>query len=104
MDVEDYPGNLLEFEQRFQSDAQCRAYLEKLRWPNGFVCPGCGEARGWPTGREGLWECAACHRQTTVTAGTIFDGTRKPLRLWFLAMWFITSEKNGIVSVQLELE
>lgn len=102
MQGEDYPANLLEFEGRFQSDANCRAYLEKVRWPNGFVCPQCGNMRGWRTGRQGLWECADCHHQTTVTAGTIFERTRKPLRLWFLAMWFIVSEKNGISAMGLQ--
>lgn len=102
MEAEDYPANLLEFEQRFQTDVDCRAYLEKLRWPKGFRCPQCGHERGWRTGRQGLWECAVCHRQTTVTAGTIFEGTRKPLRLWFLAMWFIVSEKNGISAMGLQ--
>lgn len=99
---EDYPSNLLDFQRRFPADADCRAYLEKLRWPDGFRCPACGHDRGWASGREGLWECTLCHHQTTVTAGTLFDGTRKPLRLWFLAMWFIVSEKNGISALGLQ--
>ena len=102
MEGEDYPANLIEFGRRFQTDEDCRAYLESLRWPNGFRCPKCEMDRGWSTGREGLWECAACHRQTTVTAGTLFEGTRKPLQLWFLAMWLITSEKNGISALGLQ--
>jgi transposase-like protein len=102
VEAEDYPANLIEFGRRFQTDEDCRAYLESLRWPNGFRCPKCEMDRGWSTGREGLWECAACHRQTTVTAGTLFEGTRKPLQLWFLAMWLITSEKNGISALGLQ--
>lgn len=101
---EDYPGNLVEFSERFTSDAACRAYLERIRWPDGFRCPACGGTRAWPTGRLGLWECGGCHHQTSVTAGTIFEGTRKPLRLWFLAMWLITSEKNGISALGLQRE
>lgn len=101
---EDYPGNLVEFGERFTSEAACRAYLEKIRWPSGFCCPACGAERAWPTGRRGLLECAGCHHQTSVTAGTIFEGTRKPLRLWFLAMWLITSEKNGISALGLQRE
>ena len=91
-----YPANLIEFEDWFRTDAECQDYLESIRWPDGFRCPRCGHASGWKTGRSGLWECADCRHQTTVTAGTILDGTRKPLRLWFLAMWLIVSEKNGV--------
>ena len=91
----DYPVNLIEFGDRFRTETECRAYLENIRWPDGFRCPQCPNQPAWPTGRSGLWECASCH-QTTVTAGTILEGTRKPLRLWFLAMWLIVSEKNGI--------
>ena len=94
--MEDYPGNLIEFENRFRTESECRAYLEKIRWPDGFRCPQCGNQPGWQTGRSGLWQCASCNHQTTVTARTILAGTRKPLRLWFLAMWLIVSEKNGI--------
>lgn len=102
VEIEDYPGNLIEFGERFTTDATCRAYLEGIRWPDGFRCSVCGGARAWSTGRLGLWECAGCHHQTSVTAGTIFEGTRKPLRLWFLAMWLITSEKNGISALGLQ--
>lgn len=104
VEIEDYPGNLVEFGERFGTDAACRAYLEKIRWPDGFGCPACGGTRAWPTGRLGLWECTGCHHQTSATAGTIFEGTRKPLRLWFLAMWLITSEKNGISALGLQRE
>jgi transposase-like protein len=99
---EDYPRTLDEFEQRFSSQAACEAYLCQLRWPNGFRCPSCEGERAWPTGRSGLLECANCHRQTSVTAGTIFEGTRKPLRMWFRAMWWVTNQKPGISAVGLQ--
>ena len=104
VEIEDYPGNLVEFGERFSTDAACRGYLEKIRWPDGFRCPACRGTGAWPTGRLGLWECRGCHRQTSATAGTIFEGTRKPLRFWFLAMWLITSEKNGISTLGLQRE
>ncbi len=100
--VEDYPTNLLEFESRFDTEASCREYLEKLRWPNGFRCPQCEAKRAWPTGRSGLWECGVCHRQVSATAGTLFEGTKRPLRVWFRVMWFITSEKIGISALGLK--
>lgn len=62
-----------------------RAYLIQLRWPGGFQCPRCGHRKGWPV-RGLLVQCAACGRQTSVTAGTIFQDTRTPLTVWFRAM------------------
>ena len=58
--------------------------------------------RAWPTGRGDLMECAICHRQTSVTAGTIFDGTRKPLTMWFQAMWWVTNQKRGLSALGLQ--
>jgi transposase-like protein len=92
--VEDYPRNQAEFDARFGSDDACRAYLVQLRWPDGFRCPACGHLKGWPV-RRVLVQCAACGRQTSVTAGTIFQDTRTPLMTWFRAMWCVTSQKTG---------
>jgi hypothetical protein len=92
--MEDYPKTLLEFERRFATDEACREYLEQLRWPEGFVCPACTGRKAWRMER-GLWLCAGCRRQVSVKAGTIFQDSRLPLRLWFRAMWYVTSQKNG---------
>ena len=89
--VEDYPRTLAELERRFATEAACRDYLARLRWPQGFACPRCGRGRGWAT-RRGLWVCPACGYQASVTAGTIFQGTRLPLTLWFRAIWWVTSQ------------
>ena len=99
---DEYPANLVEFNDWFNSDQACREYLEIIRWPDGFRCPRCGTSRHWVLGKRGIKECAECHYQTSVIAGTVFDGTRKSLRLWFLAMWLITSEKNGISAMGLQ--
>jgi transposase-like protein len=93
--VEDYPRTILEFERRFATDQACREYLASLRWPDGFSCPACGHSKAWWTGR-GVLHCAGCGHQTSVTAGTIFQDTHKPLRLWFRAMWYVTSQKHGV--------
>jgi transposase-like protein/predicted RNA-binding Zn-ribbon protein involved in translation (DUF1610 family) len=93
--VEDFPRTLLELERRFPDDASCRQYLFALRWPDGFVCPRCGETKAWETGR-GLWLCSACRHQASVTAGTIFQDGHLPLTLWFRAVWQVTSQKNGV--------
>ena len=99
--MEDYPRNLAEFEARFSNDAACREYLVRLRWPNGFRCPRCGGRKSWPVG-DVLLQCSGCNYQSSVTAGTIFQDTRKPLTLWFRAMWAITSQKNGASAIGLQ--
>jgi transposase-like protein len=93
--MEDYPRTLLELERRFSTEEDCRQYLAALRWPDGFVCPRCGGQKGWPMAR-GLWLCGQCRHQCSVKAGTIFQDSRLPLTLWFRAMWYICSQKNGV--------
>ena len=99
--MEDYPKTLQEFEDRFSSEAACRDYLVALRWPEGFRCPRCGHRQAWPV-RAVLLECAGCGHQTSVTAGTIFQDTHKPLRTWFRAIWHVTSQKNGASALGLQ--
>lgn len=99
--VEEYPRNLTELEASFGSDEACRAYLIRLRWPDGFRCPRCGGKRSWPV-RAVLLECAGCGCQTSVTAGTIFQDTRTPLPVWFRAMWWVTTQKNGASALGLQ--
>lgn len=94
--MEDYPRTLAEFEARFATEAACRTYLVRLRWPDGFRCPACGGAKTWPVrSRPTLVRCVGCGRQTSVTAGTILQDTRTPLTTWFRAMWWVTSQKTG---------
>jgi len=97
----DYPRTLQEFDQWFPSDAACIEYLQRVRWADGFRCPLCGGASAWRTAR-GQFRCAKCQRQTSPTAGTIFEGTRKPLRTWFLAMCYVTSQKHGVSALGLQ--
>ena len=99
--VEDYPRDLLELEARFSTEEACRAYLYQLRWPDGFECPRCRGRKAWPAS-DLLWECAGCHRQISVTAGTIFQDSRLPLTLWFRAVWWVTSQKNGVSAMGLQ--
>jgi transposase-like protein len=83
-----------ELAKRFATEAACRDYLIQLRWPDGFRCPHCGGRENWRL-KNARFECRACGRQTSATAGTIFEGTRKPLRLWFRAMECVTSRRQG---------
>jgi transposase-like protein len=98
---QDYPRTLLELEQRFASEDACREYLVKLRWPTGFVCPTCRGEGGW-VDRRHRWTCQGCRRQSTVSAGTIFEGTHLPLRVWFRAVWLVTSQKSGASALGLQ--
>jgi transposase-like protein len=99
--VEDYPKTVLELEHRFASEEHCRSYMAALRWPEGFACPNCGGSKTWPAQR-GRWICMACRHQATVTAGTIFQASRLPLRLWCRAIWHVTSQKNGASALGLQ--
>ena len=92
--MENYPRNLSAFETRFSSDEGCRDYLFQTRWPDGFRCPECGYDRAWPV-RKVWFECARCGHQTSLTAGAVFEDSRKPLTLWFRAIGYVTSQKTG---------
>ena len=98
----DYPRTRLELDEFFPDDAACLEYVEGLRWPEGFVCVGCGGlGEVWRASR-GRLVCPHCRRQTSVLAGTVFHRTRSPLRLWFLAAWELTSQKYGANALGLQ--
>ena len=99
--MEDYPRTLREFQHWFASEGACRAYLVHLRWPDGFRCPRCQHEKAWLTRRQ-VYHCQQCGGQTSVTAGTIFQDTRKPLRLWFEAIWYLVNQKNGVSALGLQ--
>jgi hypothetical protein len=91
----EYPLTFQELLEWFPDNASCPACLERLRWPDGFVCLVCGALGGWRTAKA-RWMYASCGRRSTVTAGTIFHRMRTPLSTWFVAIWFVTSQKNGV--------
>src|SRR6059036_3718872 len=91
------------------SDDDARAVLERLRWPNGPVCPKCGvvgeaykltPSRGSTT-RKGVWKCRACRKQFTVTVGTVFEDSHVPISKWWLAIHLLASSKKGVSAHQL---
>lgn len=98
----DYPGTWSEFQDWFASEAACAAYLEQLRWPGGYCCAACGVSDVAGRATRGRLICRACRHQCSVTAGTIFDKTRTPLRVWFAAAWYITSQKQGVSALGLQ--
>jgi transposase-like protein/predicted RNA-binding Zn-ribbon protein involved in translation (DUF1610 family) len=99
----DFPRSLHEFQRRFPDPAACAAYLSTARWPDGFVCPACGHAQAWQLETKAwTYECAACHRQTSVTAGTIMHGSKLALSAWFWAAYLMATHSNGISALQLQ--
>jgi len=99
---QDYPRTYQQFLEWFADDAACRRYLLRCRWPDGFACARCGKkTEPWTTAR-GYLHCRVCGHEVSVTAGTIFDGTRLSLRTWFSTMWFVTSQKDGASALGLK--
>ena len=89
------PANQIEFEEMFKTEQNCIDYLIAMRWPHGFECPVCGSIRSWKKS-NGRFECIDCHKETTVTNGTIFHKSTKPLLVWFHSIWWMVAQKNGV--------
>jgi ribosomal protein L37AE/L43A len=99
------PGlSLPAFFERFGTEAQCATALEQARWPDGFVCPHCGGHKHSLFYRDGekLWQCNACRKQTSLTAGTVFAATRLPLTVWFLGIYHLSQPKNNVSALELK--
>lgn len=99
--LKDFPSTLLEFEHWFRTEEACEAYLERVRWPDGFVCPRCLARAAWRTG-GGAFRCRGCTATVSLTAGTAFHRSRIPLRLWYRAIWWVTNQKTGISAMGLQ--
>jgi len=99
----DFPTSLIDFQRRFLDKAACAAWLFEARWPAGFRCPACAHEKGWPHGGKPFtYECAACGKQTSVTAGTIMHGSKLSLTVWFWAAYLMATHSNGISTLQLQ--
>jgi len=94
---------LATFFQRYGTQAQCQQALYEMRWPQGFVCPKCANAEysRHERGTRLLLQCCRCRRQTSLTAGTMFDASKLPLTTWFLAIHLLTQSKTGMSALQL---
>src|SRR6266852_6521192 len=117
--------NLMDLAEQFHSPDSAREYLERLRWPEGPICPHCGvEGEAYKLTpkaiepvtepqspvelqkrvrkpRRGLWKCAGCRKQFTVTVGTIFEDSHVPLNKWLLAFHLVCASKKGMSAHQL---
>lgn len=99
------PGlSMPEFLKVYGTEAQCEQALEAVRWPNGFCCPRCGHAAHYVL-RDGfrkVFQCNACRHQASLIAGTVFQGTKLPLTIWFLAIYLISQAKTGLSALALK--
>lgn len=93
--------SLSAFTQQYGTEAQCEAAVAAWRWPNGFVCPNCGGTAHGIVGKRRLYECHACHRQTSLKSGTIFAKSLVPLTKWFQCMWLLTQSKGSVATLEL---
>jgi transposase-like protein len=93
--------SLREFMARYGTVEQCERALFTWRWSQGFVCPRCAARQSCALRTRRLHQCYGCGRQTSITAATVFAGSKLPLTTWFLAMYLITQAKNGISSIEL---
>lgn len=96
----DYPRTAVEMRDWFPTEDACRAYLISLRWPDGITCPACGATEVWE--KTLLYRCAHCNHDFSVTSGTLFAATHKPLRAWFEAIWHVTDQKSGVSALGLQ--
>lgn len=96
-----YPVNVIDFADMFPTDRACFEYLCLVKWPDGFVCPHCGGRKIWKLERY-ILRCKKCRKDVSVTAGTIFQDLKKPLRLMFQAMWYIVGQKQGVSALGLQ--
>jgi hypothetical protein len=99
---DDLPKDMPAFIAQFGSDEQCRDYLLKARWPDGFRCVTCGHDDAYTLRTKIVYECAACGKQHSLLAGTIFEQTKTGLARWFLAIYLVTSSKGGIAAAELQ--
>jgi transposase-like protein len=90
-----------EWQKQFSTHEKCLKHIAELRWPNGFQCPHCGHDHGYYINTRAHFECAQCHKNTSVTSGTLFHATKLPLTKWFWAIYWVASDKGGISALRL---
>ena len=97
-----FPKTLREFQSKFATEAACQQYLAACRWPDGFVCPRCGNRRAYELVKRRQWQCSGCRHQVSLTAGTILHNTKTPLTAWFWAAYLMTTDKRGVSALLLQ--
>jgi transposase-like protein len=98
----DFPKTATEFEARFATEEDCRAYWIAARWGGKPACAKCASTRVWTIRDGSTFECADCGHQTSLTSGTLLEKTRKPLKVWFRAVFEISTRRTGISAKDLQ--
>jgi len=88
--------SLIKFQKTFPDNEACEKHLAEQRWPNGFICPRCGHSKAWYLANRKLFDCKSCRFQTSLAAGTIFQGTRIPLVKWYWLLYHMAMDKVGV--------
>lgn len=99
-----FPTSLPDFQRLFPDDAACAAYLENIRWREGFACPHCGVV-GEPyrfTARPWVLRCRGCKRDVSLIAGTVMERTHSPVSTWFWGAYLVSSMTCGLSAVQFQ--
>ncbi len=94
-------NSLYEMMQVFDDEQSCIDHFRAIRWKNGAFCPHCGSTRVYHFSDQRSHKCADCRKRFSIRVGTIFEDSKLPLRVWFMALFLITSHKKGIASTQL---
>jgi transposase-like protein len=97
-----FPKTLREFQSKFATEEACQQYLAACRWPDGFMCPRCGNRRAYELAKLRRWQCIGCRHQVSLTAETILHNTKTPLTVWFWAAYLMTTDKRGISALLLQ--
>jgi transposase-like protein len=94
--------SLMEFQKSFPDNAACEKHLFEQRWQNGFACPQCGHGEAWYLTNRKIFDCKSCRFQTSLTAGTIFHGTKIPLVKWYWLVYHMAMDKVGVSISQMQ--
>ena len=97
-----FPKTLRQFQSDFATEEACEGYLAACRWPEGFLCPRCGNRRAYDLWNQRRWQCASCRHQVSLTAGTVLHRTKIPLTHWFWAAYLMTTDKRGVSALLLQ--
>jgi transposase-like protein len=94
------PNTLQQAIQHFSDEQVCIDTVAALRWPEGVTCPACGHKEHYYLKTQKRWKCKDCNRQFSVKMGTIFEDSPIPLNKWLVALWMLTSCRNGVSSYE----